>query len=152
MRTAVPIASGLYRRNSSLGSAAKDAVTPAGTTAPASTGIDPAAYLPVAIQAAKQLTSSDDDFENVEVLKAKIGNYQRRKRQFPFMAVFYENQISKLQAKLIAAQRRAVIQAESEKATREWRFLGYSLTTTGIVVGLTASVAALSWASRRRSA
>lgn len=80
-----------------------------------------------------------DAVQAVGVYTAKIANMKRMKRQFPFLATFYDNEIAKLRAKLKAAKRKVVLQKEGEGATRDWRGLGQSAIIAGValLLGLT---------------
>ena len=95
--------------------------------------------LPAILQTVQSFTSRDA-FESVEVLQAKIKNYQDMKRRVPAMAWFYDNEIRKMQAKLVAAQRAAKIQAEGEQATRDWRTVGYLIGGGAVVVAIAGAV------------
>lgn len=84
--------------------------------------------------------------EDVEVLKAKIRNHRRMRDMMPPgpARVIYQNEIDKLKAKLRAAEQAKRVELESQQATREWRVLGYTLTGTGVFVGIAGALALLS--------
>jgi len=101
----------------------------------ASTAAQLQAYLPLVGSAVSSLTGGSDAYQQIAVLEAQIGNYQKMKQKVPFLAWFYDNEIAKAQAKLVAAKRRADLQAESESSTREWRGLGKAALVVGLILG-----------------
>ena len=96
--------------------------------------------LPAILKTAQSVLSSDDAYENEAVIRAKIENLKRMREKIPVLAVFYTNEINKLQAKLSVASRQTALQREGEQATRDWRTVGYA---AGIGVTLVAVAAAV---------
>lgn len=76
-----------------------------------------------------------------EELRARIANLQGMKRRIPALAIYYDNQIAKLQARLVALQR-------VEKRSATWRGLGQAGLGVGIFLGFSLSALALSSALR----
>ena len=98
-------------------------------------GFDLQKYLPSAAQAYATYEAAADPRAQVELLKAKIANMRTMKAKVPFAAVFYDNEIAKLQAKLRAAQSQVGVAKEKEQATRDWRQLGFTVSGVGILIG-----------------
>lgn len=112
-----------------------DAVTPGAAAAPPIFDQIKGMLAPAA-QAYATYEQSSDPRQQVELYKAKIGNMRTMKAKFPALAFFYANEITKLQAKLRAAQAQVGVAAEKDQATRDWRKLGYTASGVGIVIGL----------------
>lgn len=97
------------------------------------------AYLPTAVQAVSALTEGDARTQ-VNLLEAKIRNYETMKRTPPYNVVpgtlWYDNEIAKMRARLIAARQKLALTREGESATRDWRNLGQTALGVGIVAGV----------------
>lgn len=93
------------------------------------------AYLPGVAQAAAAYEAASDPRAQVELLKARIRNMQGMKEKMPIAAIFYDNEIAKLRAKLRAAQANVNTAVEKDQATRDWRKLGYTFSGIGILIG-----------------
>jgi hypothetical protein len=86
--------------------------------------------------------------EQVEVLKAKIANQTEMRDRFPEpIRTLYVNNLRVLRGKLKAAEQAQALEREEQASTRTWRFMGYTITGTGVAVGF-ATVALLLSASR----
>jgi len=86
--------------------------------------------------------------EQVEVLKAKIANQTELRDRFPEpIRTLYVNNLRVLRGKLKAAEQAQALEREEQASTRTWRFMGYTITGTGVAVGV-ATVALLLSASR----
>lgn len=98
------------------------------------------AYLPTAVQTVAALTDGLDPRTQVNVLEAKIRNYEQMKRTPPYNVVpgvlWYDNEIAKMKAKLVAARQKLALTREGEQATREWRGLGQTALGVGVVAGV----------------
>lgn len=100
--------------------------------------------LPIAKELLEASASQD-----VEVLKAQIANHRRMRAKVPEpLKTLYSNKIKVLQAKLRAAEQAKLLEQEEQQSTRNWRLLGYSVTGTGIAVGLAATVAVIAIAGK----
>lgn len=95
--------------------------------------------LPAILKTAQGVLASDDAYESVELIQAKIANLKKMKLRVPALAWFYDNEIAKLKARLTAAQRNVGLQMEGESATREWRFIGYAVGAAAVLVGISAA-------------
>lgn len=93
-------------------------------------------YVPAAAQAAAALTERKDPRERIAVLQAKIANYKAMKAKVPILAVYYDNEIRKLQAQVGALQSQAQAASASEQATGQWRVLGQVGAGVGILAGV----------------
>ena len=83
--------------------------------------------------------------EQVEVLEAKIANQTEMRDRFPEpIRTLYVNNLRILRGKLKAAKQAAALEREDQASTRTWRFMGYTVTGTGIAVGVATVVALLS--------
>lgn len=86
--------------------------------------------------------------EQVEILRAKIANQTMLRDRFPEpIRTFYVNNLRLLRGKLKAAEHAKLIEREGQQAQRTWRLMGYSITATGVAVGV-ATVALLLSLSR----
>ena len=123
-----------------------------GASAPGEDGQTAAQTVQQWLPVAKTLFDRDA-YESVEVLKAKINNQTEMMRWAPEpLKTVYRNNIEVLKAKLRAAQHAKSIEREGEQAQRTWRIFGWTLTSTGVVVGAAAAAALLSIASKNRRA
>lgn len=95
--------------------------------------------LPAILKTAQGVLVSDDAYESVELIQAKISNLKQMKLKIPALAWFYDNEIAKLKARLTAARRNVGIQMEGESATREWRFIGYAVGAAAVLMGISAA-------------
>ena len=103
-------------------------------------------YLP----AVTGLLLPNDPFERRNVLKAKIENYEGMKRRFPLAAVFYDNELRKLRAKLKSTERQIAKAEKGEESTQVYRTIGW---VAGIAaVGVLLTLAYKNVASARRGA
>lgn len=98
-----------------------------------------AAYMTQAASAVAAYQSAADPRVQAQVLEARIANYRTMAQKIPIMALFYNNQIAVMQARLDAIRQNLAIKVEGEEATRDWRSLGQ----TGVVVGIVGGVAAV---------
>lgn len=88
--------------------------------------------------------------EDVEVLRAKIHNQRDLALRVPEpVRTLYMNNVRVLEAKLRAALHARQVELEQERATRTWRVLGYTVTGTGIAVGLAAIFGIVALARRK---
>lgn len=97
------------------------------------------AFLPTAVQAVSALTEGDARTQ-VNLLEAKIRNYENMKRTPPYNVIpgvlWYDNEIAKMRARLTAARQKLALTREGESATRDWRTLGQTALGVGIVAGV----------------
>lgn len=94
------------------------------------------AWSPVVAGMLREMYALDPN-TSVEVFEAKIANLKRQRRNAPvFLRGYLTNRINILEAKHRGASHQRQLQLEEERSTRTWRVLGYSLTGTGIAVGL----------------
>ena len=82
---------------------------------------------------ARELILPTDPFERKAVLQAKIINYEGMKRRFPIAAVFYDNEIRKMKAKLAATDRQIAKAKAGERSTQTYRYIGW---TVGALAGV----------------
>lgn len=80
---------------------------------------------------------SFDPIQRSAVFAAQIKNFQKMKAKFPALALFYDNEIRKLKAKKMAADKEITLKNEGSDATRNWRLLGQAGVVVGIGIGLT---------------
>jgi hypothetical protein len=111
---------------------------------------DAADYLPKIAETVAAYTQSSDPRVQIAVLKQRIANHEKMKRAMPFAAVFYDNEIAKMRAKIAALREKAAVAREGEQATRTWRTLGFTGAGLGIVLG--ASLVALTFVGMARLA
>lgn len=82
------------------------------------------------------------------MLKAKIANQVEMRDRFPEpIRTLYVNNLRVLRAKLKAAEQAQALEREAQDSTRTWRFMGYTITGTGVAVGF-AAIALMLSASR----
>lgn len=87
-----------------------------------------------------------DPVERKAVIEARIKNLRAMKARFPVAALFYDNEIRKLKAKLSATERSTALAEEQERSRRVFRYLGW----TGAGVAIFLGVALTARALRRR--
>lgn len=98
--------------------------------------LDIRAILPEAAKAYAQYEAAAEPKTQVELLKAKISNMKAMRERMPIAAIFYDNEIAKLQARLRAAQSKLGVAKEGEQAKRDWRSLGFAVSGVGILIGV----------------
>lgn len=99
-------------------------------------GFSAADLLPEAAKAYAQYEAAAEPKTQVELLKAKISNMKAMRERMPIAAIFYNNEIAKLQARLRAAQSKLGVAKEGEQAKRDWRSLGFTAAGVGILIGV----------------
>lgn len=82
---------------------------------------------------ARELILPTDPFERKAVLEAKIANYEGMKRRFPIAALFYDNELRKMRAKLAATDRQIAKAKAGERSTQTYRVIGW---TVGALTGV----------------
>jgi hypothetical protein len=78
------------------------------------------------VSVARELVLPSDPEERAQILKAKIKNFQGMKRRFPIAAVFYDNEIRKMRAKLSASGAQITKKKKGEESTQTFRYLGWA--------------------------
>lgn len=89
-----------------------------------------------ALPIVQQLLLPTDAIERAGVIEARIANYRKMKKKFPLAALFYDNEIAKLQARLGASKRQTDLQFEQERSRRIFRYLGWAAGGVGVLVGI----------------
>ena len=84
------------------------------------------------IPLATALLDSKDPRMNLQVWKARVRNYQEMKKRFPMLALFYDNEIRKLQAKIQGVSELVYEKRESENNWRTWQTLGQGSVVIGV--------------------
>ena len=87
---------------------------------------------------ARELILPADPVERKAVLEAKIANYEGMKRRFPIAAVFYDNEIRKMKAKLAATDHQIAKARAGERSTQTFRYLGW--TAGALAIGVLATM------------
>ena len=87
---------------------------------------------------ARELILPSDPVERKAVLQAKIANYEGMKRKFPIAALFYDNELRKMRAKLAATDRQIAKAFAGERSTQVFRYLGW--TAGALVAGVLATM------------
>lgn len=91
-----------------------------------------AKYAPIV----KELLTPSDARQQAAVLEAKIKNYKAMREKIPALRWFYDNEITKMRAKLVEMKKAAGEKAEEQKAVTQWRTLGQTAVGVGIVAGV----------------
>jgi hypothetical protein len=78
---------------------------------------------------AKEFILPSDPVERKAVLTARIANYRRMKKKFPLAALFYDNEIAKMQARLSATDRQIEKSQKGETSVQTYRYLGWTIGT-----------------------
>lgn len=86
------------------------------------------------------VNASKDVRETAEVVAAKISNYEKMKNVSPYNVIpgtlWYENEITKLKARLTSLKTQASEAQASATATATWRNLGQTAVGVGILTGI----------------
>ena len=87
---------------------------------------------------ARELVLPSDPRERKAVLEAKIANYEGMKRKFPIAALFYDNELRKMRAKLAATEHQIAKARAGERSTQTFRYLGW--TAGALALGVLATM------------
>lgn len=78
---------------------------------------------------AKEFILPNDPVERKAVLTARIANYRKMKQKFPLAALFYDNEIAKMQARLSATDRQIEKAQKGDVSVQTYRYLGWTVGT-----------------------